>query len=123
MLPILLEAGLNIIISKEVAEENRVGVEKGYRDAFIRKELLGSGKIRIMNAGSKGIIKKDYGMKDADASAISLAKERNAHLASEDRVMQNIAKSIGIKITNTAMLIYHAYKKKGISKNQCMILL
>ena len=44
-------------------------------------------------------------------------------MATEDIVLQNTAKSLNIKVTNTAALVYLFYAKEEISKGQCLTIL
>ena len=112
-----------LIITDKIAEETRKGIEKGYRDAFIREELIKNGKILVINPKNADKIEKDHKLKGADAGIISLADEKDCLLATEDIVLQNTAKSLNIKVTNTAALVYLFYAKEEISKGQCLTIL
>ena len=123
MLPKILEADAELIITKEIASEIAEGVEKGYKDAFIIEELIKNRKIKVKSTTTKERMKRDYNLKDADASVVALAMENDCLLATEDGTLQNLAKSLGLKITNTATLLDYAYGKGQLLKKQCLMLL
>lgn len=120
---IKLSKFLQLITTVGIAEETNKGVEIGYRDAFIRQEMIKDGKIKIIKPNNADKIKKDYKLKEADAGIIALAFENDCLLATEDNVLQNTAKLLNIKITNTAALLYTFYTKGEISKDQCITIM
>ena len=123
MLPKLLGMQIELLTTKEIEAETKKGVEKGYRDAFIRDDFIRNKKIKITGTKIKEEIKSKYKLKDADASIIALALEKDCLLATEDGTLQSIAKSLGAKITNAAALLYYTYEKGQLRKQQCLMLL
>lgn len=119
----LLAMRVELLTTAEISEEIRKSAEKGYKDARIIEDLIRSKKVMETRIKTKESVKRDSSLKDADASIVALAAERNCLLATEDSTLQNVAKSLGISVTNTAILLYYIYKEGQMAKLQCAMLL
>src|SRR3989344_8049871 len=122
LFPLLIKQGIKFITTPEIEEEIGIGMREGYRDASVRKQLIEDKKILIIPANAKTQIQKEYGITGADASIFALAKERGSMFATEDRTLQNLAKSQNIHVTTTGILLYALYIKKVIGKEQALML-
>jgi rRNA-processing protein FCF1 len=113
---------ITFITTKEIEQEINEGMKKGYRDAYIRKNLLKNGKIKIEKSSICGLEEK-YKLHKADMSIVALAKKHSCHLATEDQQVQRVCRIEGIKVVNTAALIYYLYKQHKIERKQGLELL
>ena len=122
LIPYLLKY-FKLITSKEILEEIKEGEQIGFRDAEILMEYLNQAKIGIFQTKKTKNIIKEFKIKQADASVISLAQELDCFLATEDRQIEKICLITQTKITNTAILIFHLWKKSEFSDEQTFLLL
>lgn len=114
---------LSFITTKEIEKEILDGVERGYRDAIVRKDWIEKKKIKIRQQKHTEDIVKMYHLTYADASIIALAKEEKAIIATEDDQLRKIAEIEGIPVTNVSLLIYHLFKKKSVETKKILHLL
>ncbi|HLC84994.1 MAG TPA: hypothetical protein VJH22_04330 [Candidatus Nanoarchaeia archaeon] len=110
-------------MSSEVMEEIKKGVERGYRDAFIRMELIRTGRIQVLPTKQVETLRDKYQLTTADASSLGLALEHQVILATEDEYQRKMAYVEGIHCTNTGALIYYACKQGNLRKKQALQLL
>ena len=73
LLPKLLEIGVELLTTSEVAEEIKKGAEKGYKDARIIGEFIRNKEIKEISLKTKESIVKGIKFMDADASIVALA--------------------------------------------------
>jgi len=111
------------ITTEEVKEETQEGVERDYRDAFIRMDLIDENKIKIIKPKDVQNIIKKYKLDETDASVLVLAEEKNLPLATEDIQLRKIAQSLDVKIIDTAAFIYLLYKKGKLETKRALMLL
>lgn len=122
LIPCLLR-NFKLITSKEILKEIKEGEQIGFKDAKIMMQYLDEAKIEVINAKQTQRIIKEFNIKEADASVISLAKELNCFLATEDRQIEKISLITQAKVTNTALLVYFLWQKKEFKDKQALLLL
>ncbi|MBI4450370.1 hypothetical protein HY642_00210 [Candidatus Woesearchaeota archaeon] len=122
LLPHLLKHN-KIITTKEVLEELHKGDDIGYKDARIILQYINDKKIQVRDAGQKESISKEFGIAGADASVIALAEQTDGFLATEDRQIEKIGMVRGIRITNSAVLVYGLWKQGEFGDAQARLLL
>lgn len=111
-----------LITTKEIEQEINKGVEAGYRDAFIRRDMIKQKRISVEEVKDIAL-KEKYQLGEADRSVIALAKKERCFLATEDEQIRKIARIEGVQVTNTATLIYYLYRKNNFEKKQALELL
>ena len=122
LIPHLLKY-FKLTTSKEILEEIKEGEQIGFRDAKILMGYFKQAKISVVQTKKTQNIVKEFKIKKADASVISLAQELNCFLSTEDRQIEKICLITQTKITNTALLLYFLWKKNEFSNNQIFLLL
>ena len=122
LIPYLLRY-FKLITSKEILKEIKEGEQIGFKDAKIMLQYFDESKIELINAKQTHSIVKEFNIKNADASVVSLAKELDCFLATEDRQIEKISLIKQTKLTNTALLVYFLWKKEEFSEKQALLLL
>lgn len=122
LIPHLLN-NFKLTASKEIFEEIKEGEQIGYKDAKIIMQYFDDRKIEVVKAKKTQSIVKEFDIKPADASVISLAQEVDCFLATEDRQIEKICLITQTKITNTALLIYFLWKRNELSDERTFLLL
>jgi len=112
-----------LITSKEIFEEIKEGEQIGFRDAKLLNQYFDDKKISILKPERTQSIAKEFNIKFADASVISLAQESKCFLATEDKQIEKICLITQTKMANTASLIYFLWKKGEFSTNRTILLL
>ena len=112
-----------LVTSEEILEEVLEGQQIGFKDAKIVMQYFEDKKIDIIKTKQTKEVMKNFKIKHEDASVISLAKELDCILATEDRQIGKISMIENVKVTNTASLLYYLYRKKEFGNKQSLLLL
>lgn len=122
IIPKLLKS-FKLITTEEILQEIREGEELGFKDARIINQYIKDNKIEIKKTKNINLIAKNFKVKEADASVITLAQETNGYLATEDAQIEKICLAIQVNILNSAILTYYLWENKELSDEQAFLLL
>ncbi len=122
IIPLLL-GKFKLITTEEIYKEIIEGVEIGFKDARIIRQLIDDQKIEVVKAKKTQLIVSQFHIKDTDASIISLAQELNCLLATEDRQIEKICLILNVSIVNTAVLICFLWHVEIFTDERAFMLL
>ena len=108
------------VVTPEVWREIQRGKGPDVRPLTYFQEL---GEIRIMDAGRPGMLqklKKDFNLAGGEASSLVLAKEKNATLATDDRLAIRACKVLGIPFATAIHFLIWLRRKDKISVNNAL---
>ena len=83
-------------------------------------ERLFAGEVKVLKA--KGVFPSARGLHSGEASALALAKEKNAVLVSDDRVARTVAKAMGVQVVYSNFFIFRALEKKVVDAGEAKAL-
>lgn len=110
-----------ITISKKVEAEATCRPE--LLDAKIIIELIKAGKISIIKVKNPALLKRlqrDFALAQGEASALLLAQQKQAILATDDGQTIKACKVLGVKFVTTIHFLLSLYYKKDIGKKMAL---
>ncbi|HDZ76581.1 MAG TPA: hypothetical protein ENH41_00660 [Candidatus Omnitrophica bacterium] len=111
-----------VFISKEVKAEATCKSE--LLDAKIIIELINTGKIGVMKVKNQTLFKKfqdDFVLAEGEASALLLAQQKQAILATDDGQAIKACKVLGVKFVTAVHFLLDVFYKKRISKELALV--
>jgi len=107
-------------VEKEVVE---VGIQLKALDAVVIKDLIASGKIKIINPSNRPLLSmltSIHGLHVGEAAVLALAKERGCIAILDDEKARRVARTLGIKYEGTPFLFALAVTTEKITKDQAL---
>ena len=111
----------NVIIPVLVHEEVKNGIERGFEDAVLIKNLIESKKIKVVEVKNKILLKKanEFNIHGGESEALALYWEKSAKLlATDDDNVRKKKELLDIKVIGTPAILLKLYKEKIIDKNK-----
>lgn len=111
-----------ILISEEVEAETTCRPE--FLDSRIIMEFIKIGKIKVVKVRDTALLKrfqKDFVIAEGEASALLLARNRQAILATDDGQTIKACKVLGIKFVTAIHFLLSVYYRRKINKEIALV--
>ncbi|MBU4502873.1 MAG: hypothetical protein KKA79_09835 [Nanoarchaeota archaeon] len=111
-----------VFITKEV--EGEATCKPELLDAKIIIELINTGKIGVVKVKNQALFKKlqeDFVLAEGEASALLLAQQKQAILATDDGQAIKACKVLGVKFVTAVHFLLDAFYKKRIGKELALV--
>ncbi len=113
-----------VIIPKKVYEEIVESEDKKYVDIKITEELIEKNKITVKKVGNDALLQKanDFGIQRGEAETVALYwQEKADYLATDDNNVRQKSLILNIKCIGTPVIILKLYKEKMINKEKATL--
>jgi hypothetical protein len=121
-----LQKWFRLIVPPEVVRETEMGVKQGYRDAFIRVDLLKTRAVQVITPSQSHIdeVKQMTGLKQrGDVEVVALGIHERAIVYSDDAHIESACLLMEISLISTVAALLHLVRNQVLDKARCFTLL